>query len=483
MPEESSNSPEPLAPAPVHTGNTVTLGDVVRFLWNNALLILGFALVSAVSMASIILFFIPDRYEATATLIVTPPTFSSTLKPPILSVQGYQKLLESDALIAETKQRLVSQGVMEPEDPLGLGSQVRTRIFVSRASDAQVLAPILEIIATASSPELASAMADTWAKVFLEDNRRLNSSSTLNTIQFIEEQFVSNRDSLEEMERERREIANEYQEKLDGVTTQWDRRLVGFQQETEQQLLKYQAQTRGVMETVTDAAWEQIPSGVAGGLRRALTRYALLKTQLAQTPEFVILEKAISDDALWNTVALQPERVSELQTRTLVTREVNPVHHHLSLELSQIELQLDEVGQTDRELFRQITSDLDTLQRQRSAELSSLRARREVALEALKMEKLRDIETLRRERAERLVRLDREIESTRQIFGELATKYEQAELAKAELNLADIQLGSSAVPPLRPAPKGFVPKTLLTFILGAILGLLFAIFRAVLRRS
>ena len=47
------------------------------------------ALAAGLVTALVVLVFVPRSYEASATLVVVPPKFSSELRPATLTVQGY----------------------------------------------------------------------------------------------------------------------------------------------------------------------------------------------------------------------------------------------------------------------------------------------------------------------------------------------------------------------------------------------------------
>src|SRR5262249_26032146 len=129
-----ANGVEPPSPPPLtSSGETDEFNfvQVVRFFLRHWRLIAGLALATGFTAALYMASSVPHTYEASATLVIVSPSFSSKLKPPTLTVQGYQKLLESDAVLAETKKRLLQQRVLAAGDTLRLHGNVETRIFVS----------------------------------------------------------------------------------------------------------------------------------------------------------------------------------------------------------------------------------------------------------------------------------------------------------------------------------------------------------------
>ena len=137
--------------------------DIVRFLARHKVLILVPAVVAAILTVLVVYLAVPAEYEASAVLVIVEPRFSSELKPPALSVQAYQNLLESDAILAEARRRLQAQGQLGKSDLLRRGREVETKIFVSRRAEETSLAPMIQVVATGRTPAQAAAIANTWA--------------------------------------------------------------------------------------------------------------------------------------------------------------------------------------------------------------------------------------------------------------------------------------------------------------------------------
>ena len=97
---------------PGYPGGELSFADIVAFFQRHWRLIFGTAFAAGLLTALVVILFVPRKYEAAATLIIVPPKFASDLKPSTLTVQGYQQLLESDAVIAEARQRLIAGGVL-----------------------------------------------------------------------------------------------------------------------------------------------------------------------------------------------------------------------------------------------------------------------------------------------------------------------------------------------------------------------------------
>jgi uncharacterized protein involved in exopolysaccharide biosynthesis len=491
----------------------VDLAEMARFVRRHGLLVFGTATSAAIITVLVVFWVLPPTFEASATLIVVPPTYSSELKPPALSVQGYDRLLKSDVVIAETNRRLIERGILKEDHALAVGDELETRIFVSRRAEETSLAPIIEATGRTSSASGAAAMANVWAETFLTHSRKLLAGSTLPTVEFIEQQYKEHDEHLKSLGEERASTANDYQERLDRLrgewdlrideaSGRWDRDLVDLKKSTEDGVASYQIDTRKVIESSAGARYgpprraaavaptdapSSSPSGAEPDLRAKIRQLVAGRVQLAQTPQFLLVEKAVNDDALWQAMTLSQSSPFELQQligRSLVSQEVNPVHNDLALRVADLEQQIESAPTVD-ETVAALVASLEKLQRERSSGLAKLLADRGIGLDAKRREKVlglaelqrqqdRAILSLQRERDLALDALDRQLFHAKAIFDDLAKNHNQAVLARAQQDLGDVRLGSPAEPPLQPASRHLVLRVGLAALMGALAGVVVA---------
>lgn len=510
---------DPSSMAGVTTGSrqapaVITLSDVVAFAVRHwKLPVLGAALFAVVT-AAVVLLLVPHRFEAAATLVVVPPKVSSDLKPPTLTVQGYQKLLEADAVVAETHRRLRESGEVT-DRVFMVGRDLDSRIFVSRRAEETALAPMLQAIARAESPAEAEAMANTWAAVFLASARDLMTGATSVAVEYIERQFPEVRDRLHRLEEERAAEARALAAANTARAAAWDRRVAAFRGETAEVVAAFQAETRRLMEELEAErnlenrrelvkARRQVFSEVHQEQSRAshlsLTRELELqaaKEQLALLEPKLTLRKAVSDDVVWQTLASRdggkdwPDR---LQDAAMATEVVNPLYVDLGSKVAGMEVESRSLAPRARQLssiledtarelqaleasVRQDEVALDALRRGREAGLVVVQETRAAALSALARERDQDMDAAQRETAVRLDQLQRDIEQQNALFNSLAHSFNQAQLARSQGEIEDIRLAAAAVAPSRPLPRGGLAKTLLAALLGAGVGLLAVVAR------
>ena len=121
-------------------------GALLRWAILHYHVILAAGAVAGIVTALGMLLLVDRKYEGSAVLAVVSPKISSDLKPASLTVQGYQKLLESDAVLDETRRLLLQQGRLQPKEKFRLKDELETRIFVSRYAENVTLAPMVQLV-------------------------------------------------------------------------------------------------------------------------------------------------------------------------------------------------------------------------------------------------------------------------------------------------------------------------------------------------
>lgn len=495
----------------------ITLGEAIRFLIHHWAYMVVPALAAAIITFLVVLLFVPRTYESSAVLVIAEPRFASQLKPPALSVQAYQNLLESDAVIAETKNRLQLKGQLGKSDPLRRGDELETKIFVSRRAEETSLAPLIQLVATGRTPEQAAAIANTWAAVFLERIRELTGDSTKTTVRFIDGQYPQTLDQLASLENTRKVQQNEAQQHFDAAADRWDEKMSTYKRESIDLLATYRSETRRLLEEfisqrtletrrVQLATMRKAYADVQAELGRVDLEVeqkklllAAARDQLKDTPEFVTLQKAMTDDALWQEVNQSPEQPdwSKLRDRSLRSQAVNPVHTDLTNRVLQLEMEVnalvprkqqltDELAVMTEELkgkevaLRTDEALLEKLQQERDAGLAKLQEEREYQMILFNRNRQQDLDTLKRQGDTELARIERDVSQQKGLFDEMMRSYNQAVLAKAQEEAEDIRLGSPAVPPDLPKPRGLVLMTFLAALAGGVAGFLYILFREAL---
>jgi uncharacterized protein involved in exopolysaccharide biosynthesis len=493
----------------------LTFSDIAAFFLRNWKTVFGLAVVAGILVALPTILFVPRQYEASATLVIVPPKFASDLKPSTLTVQGYQQLLESDAVIAEAKKRLVASGVLEDKDHLKLGQNIETKIFASRRAEEMVLAPMLQAVARGRSAQQAAAIANAWASVFVERTRAMMAGPTSATVQLVEKQYPEARDAVGKLEEERRQVQDEMQKRYDNAKYAWDSKIAAYENETSDLLAAFNSETKRIVtafagdknldtrkirleamrKSYGDLQEEQ--ARVNAQYEQRKLEVDALRKQLLAVPQYLELHKAITDDALWQSLKKEGGQGTDwnsLQKRSLVSQELNPVYKELSLKLSQDEAALYALVPRAEQLKAEIerlsgeikpiqqsydvdTAALEKLTEERNAGQQKLQEDRTLGVSQLADDKQRELDGISREREARLAELNRDINHETELYTEVAKAYNQGVLAKAQQDVEDVRIGSPAVPPDSARPRGTALKALLAAIIGGMLGLLIAVVR------
>jgi len=483
----------------------------ITFVFRHARSILAPAFLAGVATV-ILALLLPRTYEASATLVVLSPKGLSDLKPSGLTVQGYQKLLEADAVIEEARDQLIKKGVLLPGDLFRLREELETRIFVSRFSESTTLAPMIQIVARAKTAQNAARIANTWAEVFHARVRDLMVGSTSVQVKFVDEEYPKSRERLIQLENDHLGNERDYHRRLDDLAQIWDEKLLQVKNETSNLLAAYQVQTKSLTEEFKGAnniltrreqlmalrkAYiaiqnEQAQLGLL--LQQKTLQLETAHLQLGKVSAYITLRKAVSDETLWRTLIATEGKELDwklLQDRIMLTQEINPVHRDLAARVSLLEIEERALAPRAQQLETELTrmnsgikgvdallradeAQLDKLVREREAGREQLEDKRATILADLMRQRQQDLDALKSERDVHLGRLQRGVAQEKELNTELAKNYNQAILAKAQQSAEEIRLGTAAVPLDRPLPRGMLPYSLLAAASAGLVGLAIA---------
>lgn len=444
-------------PAPDNTCAPGELGidDVVRFLrssWKTgvAVAILAGGITGGVLLA------LPRTWESSASLLVSTPSFRSELKTDALSLQAYQRLLESAAVVDAARLKLRAAGILQAGEPLEVGLGLESRVLTAKRSEETLLAPIIEVKARARSPEAAMAIVDTWIACFLAHTSTLVVGNTVSTTALIEGQYQEHSKRLTELEDKRLKTAADFKKRNADLQEEWNTRLATCRAETGALLTTHQNETGTLLAEARAGKRISERQAELDGLTKAL---ADLKSQLAMAAVF----KAMGQDQTHaNEAAVAP---SQTYAR-----------------LRDQERQLTERLAISQSAFAQDSLAIDSLQRSRENAFATLADQRNALLSSLTARQRAALDTLRREESSMLDRLDQELTPLRDLVSKLTRDMGQAQIAKAQQTVLDVRVASAAVKPETPLPRGAANKVLVAVVLGGMAGMAIALLRIINRR-
>lgn len=178
-------------------------------------------------------------------------------------------------------------------------------------------APMIDMNVNGPDPILVTNIADKWAEVFKDKNSRFFGDEIAKSYDVIDALYQENKTELDRLNDERREYASDYPVEILIVEI-----------EQKELNLKYQLQEVELAE-----------NSYLMGQEALLTVSRLLEDE----PEFLVLSKVVSDEVLWERLALDPDASTweEMRELGLMTEIVNPVHTSLRSQKASLEVDIE----------------------------------------------------------------------------------------------------------------------------------------------
>jgi len=490
------------------SGHTVPFrsSPLIEFLWRRRAFILVGTLLCGIT-ALIVSLLIPPAYETEAVLIVQPSPVSSALDPAPLGVEAYRLLLESDFVIDQTLQRLVSESLFPPGTP---PETLRKMLTVVTYEDRRNV-PLLALRTRSPSAKAATAAANLWAQAAVEHFARLTQESQQGTGGILQAQYPIIRDKLSATRASLKQRQDFFADALLEIEKRWSPNLVEFDRETGRLTREHEKQTdslriefeskweipfskqrlQGLEDTLLNLETQVTESRAEIAVQEKLL--AGIKEEIQNEPKFWVVSKAITDEALWAKIGNpDSELPSELDQLKLRSEFLNPAHQQLLERMTESQLEYDLLSRRLSELPKEIEqlasrseglrkwinvkeTGLNALLSDRAADLDSLLDDREAQKRIL--EKSRDEETARiqRERDFEVGQLESEVEDLQGVYAAVAPKYQEAQLAQFR-NVPAVRIAAPAIAPQRATR----PSTLLNAFTASVIGLILSILVALL---
>lgn len=457
----------------------ITLEQLVGFLRRYALRVVMVAVAAGLTAALLLVLLSPPRYQARATFMIAATSWSRELAVPSPGAQGYQRILESDAVLQETARRLKVRGALAPSEHLSKPHDLKTRVFQASGAGLGLEAPILELMVQANDPVMAAEICNLWAEVFLERLAQVATEATSGRIRLVRSRYQRLEEELASLEREFEEQASRFKSRVERASERSQARTATLRRRTAELVAEYGRETGRLFDQMERDA-QGDGAGVEGspGTTSLALRMRILREQLAKTQRFLFLESAVDESAFWqDEIQTDGEAASEGPVRTNYLRqEPNPLYEALFVEIAEVEAQLraeaDGGGRTDNFLRAQ-----EDLQRSRTSGLTALMEDRIEALAALRREEAAALRAIAHDRDLALARLVRAIDRKRELLELKAEELDAANLAGDLPGSLEVQLVSEAVPPFEPIPRRIALKVGTAVFFGGLLGLTWGLAR------
>ncbi|HXG54534.1 MAG TPA: Wzz/FepE/Etk N-terminal domain-containing protein [Vicinamibacterales bacterium] len=412
--------------------------DGVLFLWRYRYLIVAVTL-TALCLGFLVTKFLPKQYTATSTVFVNTPRAQNPLAPEVLSIEGLERLASSELVVAQVSAELEKRRLTDATRQV---FDFKTRLYKSSDPQKPYL-PLLGLSAVASAPELSREAANIWASALITETTKLSAVTRTSAVDFVVTEYPKAAERLTEQERAMEVLKREHGQALQSTKTAASVSLK-------------EAQLKSREQVIVDL--EDKRNRLSVDLKETEATVAALEQALKQTPPMIVVSKAISDDALWDSAAKNggtfPPDLLNLRLRT---QEINPVHLTLTQKAADARVRRSELLAKRPALAAQIEQ-----------------SRREaMALRASLGYGTLSIANLELRQQTEVAAKGREVDGARANFKKLEERIGDAQIVKAEKD-SSLTMGASAELPS--APSG--PKVLRTVAIAGGVGFLIALVAA-----
>jgi uncharacterized protein involved in exopolysaccharide biosynthesis len=375
--------------------------------------VIGAGTLMTVAVATVATLLVPETYQATATVFVTPPTFTNRLKARPLSVEAYSRLAESDYVTDRVRDK--AAGVLQ-SDKFGL---LRVVLYSSREPERPYL-PLVGLVVEADDAERARVIANLWANVFVEEQGRIAGLYTANSVDFVLKALPKATEALGDAETN---LANTQKRQAEALN----------QLRITSNLDLLNARALGREKTVVDLEMRLVETRLS--LQLAKERLAQLEPELKRTPQ-------------------------HLANQRVATEELNPVFVGLASQIANERVTYNSLSSVERDLTVQLRVARETAEQLRAEQLS-----KQVALSNLEREHKLEEAILQRKVAEARARV-----------APLSNRIGDAQIAMVHTQ-SDVSLGALAKLPQSPVRPSLVMNASVAAVAGFLLSLAAVLLR------
>ena len=514
----------------------INLAQLLAPLVHHWKVVVGISFGGALLSGLLFFFFAPEVFMSAADLVVMPPKFKTEFQESNINVQYYRTLIESPSMLASVEAMLAQERVLDNNERIKLGNNIKVHIFTKQRAEDVTLSPIIRLAAYGDTPEKAYQILNAWVDHINETIERLNTQAKQEAITFIEKEFPKQRSQYETASSDYEAKKNGYKVELDALKREQKQVLDLFDTKTMELLNKVDAtrqkeriqldferkKKRRILETTWKHERNQLvtklePEVVKAEYQAILGEFSeyrsVLKTidveigaeqeifnslqsQLKKTDKTVKLQKRVlglpSSNEIQNPDYLKLQE--QIQTHTLdlsvlKSRKAN-IQSNMGELTRQYALLRERVNDNEKQLqefdmkTRNIVANFDD---ETMMSLAIFDDDRKVGKKKLADRRSREEEQLMDGFEEKVEKLESEknvaltvAENQRthmeNVYKLLGQKYEQVRLAKAEDEVS-LKLATKPFKPIRNMPRGTVKKTIIAGLLFFFLSIVFVYSR------
>ncbi len=387
----------------------------------------------AVITAAMVSFIMPRVYQSTASIMITPSRVLAPLSAqislgveramttgeyitpaPTISIPTHEVLLKATPVL----ERIIYKLGLTDE----LGKPLTVDSLSGRLDVKEVTGTnILQLKVEDNDSKIAREVANAWAQEYIQYSQELILGAVRGTGDFITEQFEIARKSLIQAEERIKEFKNKY--KLDLMRAELNIKKAKLKREKEELL------NLVIILKAKEDSLRELKRGIEG------------------EEKFIIVSKAITDDALWQRMG-EGKGLGDLAEKRLRSEVINPLYQDLRHRIVNTQI-----------------------------ELNTLRIRLE-HLEKSVESTAKEIDELRKtvhQKEFELLQLTRQAEIYKRTYGDLSNRVEEARIAKA-VELGEVKIVSPAIEPEDPIRPEKIRIVATSGALGLMLGTFLAFF-------
>jgi len=327
----------------------IDLREYIKVLLKRKWIVISVTLASVVGAGVVSFFILKPVYQAKAVLLV--PKFTTPVVSKSMTIEEYINLqtLTPLAFSPETYIGLLKSPALGKKvvNTLDLKKPSGEQLFPDELEGMMVAEPIkntnlIEIRVQHYNPKKAAKIANVWARLFVEENKRSSIQETISSEKIIREQFEIAKRKLEEAEEEKK--AFEEKSKIPILEKQVSNKINKIAEfdmrvsDIDWSLQKTEAEIRIWLPTLIESEISAYESRLAD-IRLARLTQGLeteeIKEELADQTETLILRKSIIEDPYLNEVLaeLTGRDAISLSRLGLESEQINPIYQGLKQRL------------------------------------------------------------------------------------------------------------------------------------------------------
>lgn len=408
----------------------INLRDYINVIVKRKKIILTVFFVSVITTA-ILSFFIPKVYQATASIMILPSKAGAVdiFSLPMEKKEGklgeyvaqkstlpfptHKVLLKSDIVLERVINRLKltnkSGKSLIPDD-------LSKRLDVKEVKETN----ILQLKTEDNDPRMAKEIVNNWLQEYIRYNQEFISGEVGGTGDFIVGQFEIAKQNITQAEEKVKDSQHKY--KIDLMRAELD---------IKKRKLNYEKEELGNLESILKTKEDSLIQ---------------LKKEIEKQEKFIIISKAITDDALWQKQ--DKGDLGDLNKRKLRSEQINPIYQDLEIRIVNTEIELNTLKPKFEYLKKSIES---------------------TGKEIDKLE-----ESINRREFE-LTQLSRQAAIYKRTYDSLAARIEEARISKA-MQLGEVKVISLATEPRYPIKPSKRQNVAISGIIGLMMGIFLAFF-------